>query len=192
MSLIRRTIERYVKISDEEWQVVEPCWREHRFAKGEFISKVGLVETRFYIVGSGVQRLFFEHDGTERCLGFSYGNSWSGDLDSFVGQHPGRFQVQALTDSVLFGIEHVDLQQLYRRFPAMERWGRLILEELVKGRATREVELLTLDARERYQRLCERSPALLQLVAQKDIASYLSMTPETFSRLRREPVRRGS
>lgn len=185
MTLVRRTIERYVPLSDKEWEVVGPCWKERRFAKGEFVSNAGAVERYFYIVESGVQRLFFEHDGMEHCLGFSYGHSWSGDFDSFVGQHPGRFQMQAVTESVLQGISHADLKQLFDRVPAMDRWGRLILEELVKGRATREVELLTLDAQERYRRLLERSPQLLQLVSQKDIASYLRMTPETFSRLRR-------
>ena len=66
----------------------------------------------------------------------------------------------------------------------MERFGRLILEELLVGRAAREIELLSLDAEERYDRLFKRSPHLLQLVPQKDIASYLRMKPETFSRLR--------
>jgi CRP-like cAMP-binding protein len=66
----------------------------------------------------------------------------------------------------------------------MERFGRLILEELVVARATREIEQLSLSAEERYRRLLARSPHLLQLVPQKDIASYLRMTPETFSRLR--------
>ena len=52
------------------------------------------------------------------------------------------------------------------------------------GRATREMEQIALSAEERYHRFMERSPQLLQLVAQKDLASYLRMTPETFSRLR--------
>jgi CRP-like cAMP-binding protein len=101
-----------------------------------------------------------------------------------VSQRPGRFHVRAVTDSVLWGIERADLYRLYDRIPAMERFGRLILEELIAGRATREIEQLALSAEERYRRLLKRSPQLLQLVAQKDIASYLGMTPETFSRLR--------
>lgn len=184
MSLVRRTIERYVKLTDAEWAEVAPCWKRYSFAKGDFISHAGRVETRAYIVDQGVQRMYYEHDGTEHCLGFSYGNSWSGDYDSFLGQRPGRFQVQAITDSVLEGIERVDLLRLYDRVPAMDRWGRLIVEELMQGRATREIEQLTLSAEERYRRLLQRSPHLLQLVPQKDIASYLRMTPETFSRLR--------
>lgn len=184
MELVRRTIERYVKLTDAEWAEVAPCWREHDFPKGAQVSLAGRVEQRFYIVSEGVQRMYFEHDGDEHCLGFSYGHSWCGDYESFLSQRPGRFQVQAVTDSVLLGIERADLQRLYDRIPAMDRWGRLIVEELVQGRATREIEQLTLSAEERYRRLLQRSPHLLQLVSQKDIASYLRMTPETFSRLR--------
>jgi CRP/FNR family transcriptional regulator, anaerobic regulatory protein len=184
MELVRRTIERYVRLREVEWQQVAPCWMERSFAKGAAVSRAGVVEQWFYVVRSGVQRLYFEHDGSEHCLGFAYDNSWSGDYDSFLRQKPGRFQVQALTDSVLVGIRHPDLQELYERIPAMERFGRLILEELIAGRATREIELLTMSAGERYRQLLKRSPHLLQLVPQKDIASYLRMTPETFSRLR--------
>ena len=184
MELVRSTIERYVKLTDLEWIEVAPCWQGRSFAKAEFISKAGLVEPWFYIVEVGVQRLYFQHDGSEHCLGFSYGGSWSGDYDSFVRQRPGRFFVQAVTESMLIGIKHPELLKLYDRIPAMERFGRLILEELIIGRATREIEQLSLSAEERYRRLVQRSPGLLQLVSQKDIASYLRMTPETFSRLR--------
>lgn len=184
MQLVRDSIERYVKLTDVEWAEVVACWQRHIFPRGSLVSEAGRVERHAYIVEEGVQRIYVEHDGNEHCLGFAYGNSWSGDYDSFIGQRPGRFQVQAITDSVLLGIEHADLQRLYDRIPAMERWGRLILEEVMQGRATREIELLTLSAEERYRRLLKRSPHLLQLVSQKDIASYLRMTPETFSRLR--------
>lgn len=183
-ALARSTIERYVKLTDREWAEVAPCWAERTVPKGGFVSEAGRVEAWFNIVVSGVQRLYFEHNGDELCLGFAYDGSWSGDYDSFVRQAPGRFFVQALTDSVLLGIRHADLLRLYDRIPAMERFGRLILEELITARATREIEQLSLSAEERYRRLVKRSPHLLQLVPQKDIASYLRMTPETFSRLR--------
>lgn len=184
MELVRRTIERYVKLTDAEWKEVAPHWSVHSFPKGSFVSEMGSVERRFYIVLSGVQRLYFEHDGNEHCLGFAYDHSWSGDFDSFLMQRPGRFQVQAITDSDLVGIEREDLYRLYDRIPAMDRFGRKILEELVEGRATREIEQIAMSAVERYRRLMQRSPHLLQIVSQKDIASYLRMTPETFSRLR--------
>lgn len=182
--LVRRTIARYAPLTAAEWEQVRPYWRERSFATGALVTRPGEVEHWFSIVQEGVQRLYIPHDGEEVCVGFAYGHSWSGVFDSFVTRRPSRFGVQAVTDSVLLSIHHDDLRDLRERIPALERFGRLILEELVVGRATREIEQLTLTAEERYRALLERSPHLLQLVPQKDIAGYLRMTPETFSRLR--------
>lgn len=184
MELVRRTIERYVPLTDEAWARIAPHWRAHAFARNAFVTRNGEVEQHFYIVQRGVQRMSFPHDGEDICVGFSYDGSWCGAFDSFVTRKPARFDVRALTDSVLLGIAYDDLQGLYDTLPCMERFGRLILEELVAGRATREIEQLSLTAEERFDRLMARSPHLLQLAPQKDIASYLRMTPETFSRLR--------
>jgi CRP/FNR family transcriptional regulator, anaerobic regulatory protein len=184
MHLVRRTIERYVPLSDGDWEVIEPRWEPRSFAKGELISVPGRTEQYFHIVERGVQRLFVPYDGQEVCLGFSYDGSWSGDYDSFLRREGGRFAVQAITPSLLWGVTYADLKHLYEVSPPMERFGRRILEELLIGRATREVEQLTLSAEQRFEALMRRSPHLLQLVPQKDIASYLRMTPETFSRLR--------
>ena len=184
MHLVRATLERYVPVSDDAWAVIRPCWQADAFRKGEMITAPGNIEDHFGIVESGVQRLYFEHDGNAHCLGFSYDGSWSGVYDSFVTRTPSRFGMQAVTDSVIWRITYPALQDLYGSIPGMERFGRLIMEELLIGRATREIEIMSLSAEQRYQRLMARSPQLLQLVAQKDIASYLGMTPETFSRLR--------
>ncbi len=184
MEAVRKTIERYVELSAEEWTDVLGHWREHTYPKGTIITATGQVERRFSIVKKGAQRIYFEHDGQEACIGFAYGGSWSGIFDSFVTQSPSRFVLQAVTPSVLVSIEHADLERLYVQIPKLERFGRLLLEEVFVGRAVREVEQLTMSAQERYDRLMLRSPHLLQLVPQKDIASYLGMSAETFSRLR--------
>jgi CRP-like cAMP-binding protein len=185
MDLVRSTIQRYVTLSDADWQRIAPLWHERAFSKGAYICATGEVEQWFYIVKSGVQRLSFFHDGNDVCVGFAYGGSWCGEYSSFVSRKPARFDVKAVTDSVLVGIRYEDLQELYTELKPMERFGRLILEELLIGRGVREIEQLSLSAEERYERLVDRSPQLLQLVPQKDIASYLRMTPETFSRLRK-------
>lgn len=184
MELVRKTIGRYVEPTGPEWAQILPCWRAFAFNRGATITAARRVEQYFYIVDQGVQRLSFPHDGTDVCVGFSYNGSCTGDYTSFVSRSAARFDVVALTDSVLVGISYSDLQRLFQALKVMERFGRLILEELLAGRATREVEQLSLSAGERYDRLVQRSPQLLRIVPQKDIASYLRMTPETFSRLR--------
>ncbi len=184
MDLVRRTLERYIDLSDAEWEQLLPHWQQAAFAKGEHLTRIGEVEDRFGIVATGVQRLYHEYDGVEHCVGFSYDGSWTGVYDSFVTGRPSRFALQAVTDTTVHFIRKAAMEEAYRTVPVMERFGRLILEELLVGRATREIEQIAMSAEDRYRRLVERSPHLLQLVAQKDIASYLRMTPETFSRLR--------
>lgn len=184
MEVVRNAIERYVELTGEEWSEVLGCWRERPYPKGAIITATGQVERWFSIVKEGVQRIYYDHQGQQACIGFSYGGSWSGVFDSFVTQAPSRFVLQAVTPSVLLSIEHEELERLYQSVPKMERFGRLMLEEVVAARATREVEQLTMSAQDRLDSLVRRSPHLLQLVPQKDIASYLGMSAETFSRLR--------
>jgi len=108
MDLVRSTIHRYVTLSDAEWQRIAPLWHERAFSKGAYICATGEVEEWFYIVKSGVQRLSFFHDGNDVCVGFAYDGSWCGEYASFVSRKPARFDVKAVTDTVLIGIRHDD------------------------------------------------------------------------------------
>ena len=181
---VRNKISKYVALSEADWAIIQPKWEEVSFQKGEYIIREGQIEDYFYIVKKGVQRLYFTKEGNEICLGFSYDNSWSGGFESFITRKPGRMVVQALSDSTFYSISYSNLQAVYKACPIMERWGRLILEELLTMRATREIEMMSFSSEERYNMLLRRSKHLLQLVPQKHIATYLGMTPETFSRLR--------
>ena len=184
MELVRATIQRYVPLTDAQWETIRAHWHVRELERGELFTPLGRVEDRFGIVERGVLRMSFPYDGEDVCIGFSYDGSWCGVYDAFVTRKPARFEVKAMTPCTVHVIHHTDLQHLYATEPAMERFGRLILEELLVGRATREIEQLSLGADERFDRFMRRSAHLLQLVPQKDIASYLRMTPETFSRLR--------
>jgi CRP-like cAMP-binding protein len=74
--------------------------------------------------------------------------------------------------------------QLFDQYAELDRWGRLFFQNLLIGRVSREIELLTLPAKERYIAFMRRCPEELLRIPQKYLASYLNMTPETFSRLR--------
>ncbi|MDQ3101646.1 MAG: hypothetical protein M3R08_09695 [Bacteroidota bacterium] len=88
MELVSRTIQRYVHLKDAERKAISAGWLERSFMKGSLISNPGTVEQWFYIVKEGVQRMYYESDGNDHCLGFSYDHSWSGDFDSFVPKDP--------------------------------------------------------------------------------------------------------
>jgi CRP-like cAMP-binding protein len=181
---VRDKISKYVALSDSDWEIIQPFWEEFSCKKGDYLIREGQIEDYFYIVKTGVQRLFFVKETQEICLGFSYDNSWSGGYESFITRKPSRMLVQALSPSDFYRISHANLQKVYAQRPIMERLGRLILEELLTTRPTREIEMMSFSSEERYNMLLTRSKHLMQLGPQKHIASYMGMTPETFSRLR--------
>lgn len=93
--------------------------------------------------------------------------------------------LQALTDCELLKISFTDLNAMFDKYKSIERWGRIFNAKILVGMARRQLEVRSYSAEERFERLCNDSPHILQMVSQKYLASYLGMTPETFSRLRK-------
>ncbi len=174
-----------VILTSEEWTDFYNCFQIKQFKKGDFLTREGQIERYFYFVADGVMRYFFLKEGKEVDIGFSYQYTFAGVYDSFLMQQPSRYYLQAIEDSVLLGIDFKDLNVLFDKYKNMERWGRLINQEALIGKAYREIAILSYSAEERYRRLLQQSPHCLQLIPQKYLASYLAMTPETFSRLRK-------
>ena len=173
------------RLSESDLTRFEKLWKEKQFSKKQFLTEAGHVERYFYVVLEGVQAIYLiDQKGDKRVLGFSFNGSPSGVYDSFLDQSPSHYFLEALTDSALLALSHTDYMKLFNTYPSFERWGRLFHQEVLIGRVKREVELLTLSAKERYIRFMRRCPPELLQIPQKYLASYLNMTPETFSRLR--------
>ena len=85
-------------------------------------------------------------------------------------------------------INHQDLTRLYDEFKVFERWGRLFNEMILTGFGVYMRSLIADSAEERFNRLMNQSPHVFQLIPQKHLASYLGMTPETFSRMRKKTM----
>lgn len=176
---------REVELSEGEFSNFGKDWTVRYFPRRSLITEAGTVERYFYVVAQGVQAIYLiDRRGEKRVLGFSYRGNFSGVYDSFLKQAPAIYFLEALTDSTLLALPYLDFQELFERYPSLERWGRLFHQEILIGRVQREGELLTRSARERYVQFMRRCPPELLQIPQKYLASYLNMTPETFSRLR--------
>lgn len=184
-TMLRPALERYVALDEAVWEDVRSRWHPIRFKKGACLTQAGEVERSFYLVLSGVQRLYYPTlTGDELVLGFTFADNFSGVYDSFIQQTPSQCYLQALSDSELLAIRLEDMNELFDRYPVMERWGRRFAQDILFGRGQREIELTTRTAEERYRDFIRRCPVPLRQIPQKHLASYLNMTPETFSRLR--------
>ena len=139
----------------------------------------------FYLVVEGVQAIYMITEKGEKAIaGFSYKGDQSGVFDSFITERPSKLFLEALTPSKLIAISKHDFDELFEEFPEFYKWEAKFLEQIVFGRLTRESEMLTYSAKERFDAFMKRCPPELLEIPQKYLASYLNMKPETFSRLR--------
>ncbi len=175
------------QLSREETDRVLHLW-QHPLAlqRNEFLSTPDQRDRYIYFVIAGALRIYcIDTQGEEVCLGFSYDNSLTGSYPSLVTGKPAEIYVQAISPCQLLGAVWEDMIRLTESIPKLERWRRILSEETLLGRMDREIEMLTLPAEQRYERLLKRSPHLFQFVPLKYIASYLGMKPETLSRIRK-------
>ena len=173
-------------LTEEEWQEFSSKWKRKSALKNEYLLKPGRIENYFYFMGKGVIRVFGEKDDEEINIGFTYDNEYSGVYDSFLAQTPAELYLQAITDCDMIRISYVDLMEQFDKYKSIERWGRKFNGEMLVSVSRRQVEARSFSAEEKYKRLVENSPHIFQLVPQKYLASYLGMTPETLSRLRKK------
>ena len=160
-------------------------WREVEIDKGVFLTEPGKVEKSFYVVVNGVQMVYIlTQEGNKKVIGFSFDGSLSGIYDSFLKLTPSHYYLEALTKSKLLQINLEQYETLFDKYPEFNYWGRIAHQELLIGRVKREIELITLSAKERFEKFMERCPEPLKQIPQKYLASYLNMSPETYSRLR--------
>ena len=132
-------------------------------------------------------RLFIPKEDPEKeiTFGFSFKDQFVSAYDSFLTQKPSAYQVQALTETSLLSISYADLQDVYKTTQIGNLIGRLTAERLFLIKSKREQNLLNLNAEERYLKLFKERPELLKIIPLKYISSYIGVTAQALSRIRK-------
>ncbi|MCH2193855.1 Crp/Fnr family transcriptional regulator [Kordia sp.] len=164
----------------------EDLWdKEITLERNEYLKVKGTIDTNIYLVKSGSLRIFVIDEFEEHTIRFGYQNNLIAALDSFLNGKPSEFYIQALKKTTLKAISKENYTNFINSSPENKKLWLAILENFVLQQMERERDILTSSPLERYQRVLQRSPQLFQEIPNKYIASYLRMTPETLSRIKK-------
>lgn len=155
----------------------------------DFLLQTGDVCHYETFVCKGCLRSYYiDNNGVEHNTLFAVEGWWTGDLYSLITNNPSRYFIEALEDTEVLQISKSNLDLLYQNVPKFERFFRLLLQNAYVAQEQRIVQNLSSTAEERYASFLKRYPQLGQRITQKHIASYLGITPEFLSMLRRKTM----
>lgn len=185
MNEIRRFIENISPMTDSDWQFFSSKLEEVALKKNAVLLEFGAVENHLYFITKGIVRLYVPMEEDDLTFGFVFENEFVTGYDSFLTHTPSKYQIETLTDTVLWKISHKDLEEVYERTNSGNIIGRKMAENMFLIKSNRELSLLCKTAEERYLDLFSDRPKLLRQIPLKYIASYIGVTPQALSRIRR-------
>ncbi len=165
-------------------EALSAIWQPISAGRKETLTIQGEKEKHLYIVLSGVQRVFyFDDQGREATLVFTYSPSFGGVLDALLLQQPSRYFYETLTPSTFLRTGFEELNQLITTRPAIALLINKGLTHSLSGILERLVELQCYTSEDKFKQLLKRSPHILQLVPHKYLANYLGIDATNFSKL---------
>ena len=157
------------------------------FLKKSIITCIGQTENYISFIEKGIVRLLIPSETNEELtFGFSFENEFISAYDSFLTQTPSIYQLEALSDTSLLSITFSDLQEVYKHTKIGNLIGRLVAERLFLLKSKRVHSLLTDSAEQRYLNLFTERPNLIKEIPLKYLASYIGVTPQSLSRIRKQ------
>jgi CRP-like cAMP-binding protein len=189
---IRQSISHFITLNIEELDFFYSLLSRKELKKKELLLRSGQNCRNIYFINKGCIRYYYLVDGEEKTAQFFFENAWYTDYESFLSGDPSENFVDALEDTELLCLEKSNLEKLYSTFPKFERFGRIVAENAYLGIRYRTKTLTNLTAEERYLKLIEERPKVFDRVPQYYIASYLNITPQSLSRIRKKIANGGS
>ena len=166
-----------------EWHL-QHALKERKVAKKQFLLKAGHICRDISFIEEGLLRCFYLKDDMEVCSWFMKEGDVIASVISFFNQTPSYESIQAIEDSVVYSIEHRDLEYIYRNYPEFNYVGRVLVQKYYMLSEQRLYSLRMQRSQERYDYLLEHHAELVLRVPAKYLASYLGITEVTMSKIK--------
>lgn len=185
MEKIREYFQQFVTLSNADWEAFSSKLEKAEFPKKSLILKKGQTENYLSFIDKGIIRYFIPNIESDLTFGFTFENEFVSAYDSFLTRTASPYNLETLTDSKLWRISYQGLQEVYQETEVGNIIGRMAAESLYLKKARRELAFLNQTAKERYLSLFSERPELIKQIPLKYIASYIGITPQALSRIRK-------
>ena len=180
-------ISKKIDLTTEEQQLLQTFFIPKKLRKKQYLLQEGDASKYLAFVEKGMLRSYtVDEKGIEHIAEFAFEGWWISDMYGFISGEPSSYNIDALEDCELLLLTRQAEEQMLEKVPKLERYFRILLQNNVIQSQRRIVSSLSHTAEEKYNRLVEAYPSIPQRVPQHMMASFLGITPETLSRLRKQ------
>lgn len=175
----------YIALSEQEVRTVNPLFRKEFHRKNDLIVKQGDICEKLYFIEKGIISLTLNIEGKEKCMAFRLEGCFGSILESFCIQSPSPVSIYAIEPCTLYTIYYNDIQTFFNLVKEGDRFGRLIIEEVIMEASNHLFEMHTLSPEQRFVGFMEKFPTLANRIPQHMIASFLGIAPQTLCRIKK-------
>ncbi len=180
-------IKKWTTITKEDELAILSSFESVKIKRKKELLISGQICKYIYFITKGCLRSFYiDSKGTEHIYQIRMDNNWIADIQSFFSQNSSKYNIEALEDSELLRISHKQFEQLLLEIPALERYFRVLFQKAYINALSRLNATMWETAMDRYNEMLKENPEIFQRVPLVYIASYLGITPESLSRIRKQ------
>ncbi|MCC8410769.1 Crp/Fnr family transcriptional regulator [Mucilaginibacter sp. UR6-1] len=180
---LKNHISSVVRISSDGLQEVLGCFKPVYLKKGQLLLKKGQVSTFYYYLKSGALRFYYPKE-IELTAWIVQSGEFFAEISSLSCDAPTRFNIEAIEEAELYCISKCNMEDLYKKLPEWQEFGRKTWEAMAVRMIDEIIRFQTMSVEERYLEFLNK-PGFMQLVSVKQLASYLGITPNALSRIRK-------
>lgn len=185
-SSLINTIKELVTLTNEDVAMIEDAFELKKLTKKEILLFKGDISNYMRFIVKGCLRSYYiNEEGQEYIVQFGIKNWWVNDLYSYLTKTPAQHFVQALKPTTVLQIHRNKIEELFINIPAMERFFRLKIEKAYVANQNRALQSMSESAESRYKIFIKKYRDLEQAVPQYMVASYLGITPQHLSTIRK-------
>lgn len=189
MELLFKNIQRQVPLSDKDKKTLSDVFHVKKIKRRQFLAEAGEPTKHLYFVLQGCLRAYYiDKNGFEHVVSFAIEDWWMSDFGFHTGS-TAILTIDALEDSEVLYIDKASLDRLYDEVPQLDRYYRIILQNALMAQMQRIMQMNSFNAEDRYVAFQKKYPQFVRRIPQKYLASFLGITPEFLSKLKKQLLR---